>query len=682
MRPLPHPRALLTALVVLALPVAATAQTTGPARTFMDTTCAPCRDFFQYANGTWLKTAEMPAAYVAIGATREMADHNQEALRRVLDHAAEHVATEKDPSIRKLGWFYAVLMDSARADREGGAPVAEDLKRIDGIKTKADLAAEFARSSLLGRFAPFRFGPEPDPKSSQNNIGRLAQGGLGLPDRDYYFRTDPKSDSLRRDYVAHIGRTLQLFGETAEQAQADADRVLKLETALAESSLSRVQMRDPKALYHKITVKELGALSPALDWPAFFAAVGVKSLADEQARLDVSMPTFMRQLSALVDRTPLEDWRAYLKYQTVRGAMPWLGQAYFDEAFRLQARMLGQKQPQVRWKRAASAVDNAMGEALGKAYVELEFPPSSKARMLELVDNLQATFQERIASRPWMSDATKQQATTKLNAILKKIGYPDQWRDYSTLDIDPKLSAVDNLRRAQAFERNRRLAQIGTPVDRNEWDMSPPTVNAYYSPPTNEIAFPAGILTPPEFDPKADDAANYGAIGSVIGHELTHGFDDEGRQYDAVGNLKDWWTAEDGKKFDERAQRVVEQYNGYIAVDTLHINGKLTLGENIADIGGLTIAYYAWQRSLKGKPAPAVVDGFTAEQRFFLSFAQSWRVRMRPELTRLVALSDPHSPAAWRVNGTVSNMPEFTKAFGCKAGDPMVLDDGLRAGIW
>ena len=326
--------------------------------------------------------------------------------------------------------------------------------------------------------------------------------------------------------------------------------MLKLETALAESSLSRVQMRDPKALYHKISVKELGALSPAFDWPAFFTTVGVKDLADPQAQLDVSMPSFARQLSALVSKTPIEDWRAYLKYQTVRGALPWLGQPFFDEAFRFTARLTGQKQPLPRWKRAAGAVDNAMGEALGKAYVDREFPPSSKARMVEMVNNLQAAFQERIETRDWMSVATKQQAITKLNAILKKIGYPDQWRDYSALDIDPKLSAAENLRRAVTFERKRRLGQIGKPVDRNEWEMSPPTVNAYYNPPTNEITFPAGILTPPEFDPRADDAVNYGAIGMVIGHELTHGFDDEGRQYDAAGNLKDWWTAADAKKFE------------------------------------------------------------------------------------------------------------------------------------
>ncbi len=687
-----HRRTSLAALVLaaLALPALAAAATLPPPtpnRAFMDTTCAPCRDFYQYANGTWLATAEIPPSYTGIGAGREMADRNQEALFTVLERTRANVATEKDPTIKKLGQLYAVLMDSARADREGAAPLAAHLARIAAIKTPADLRQEFARAALLGIGAtmwgggglPFKVNPEPDPKESRSTIGQVVQGGLGLVDRDYYFRDDDKSKQLRADYLAFVGHVFQLLGDAPELATQKADAVMKLETALAESSLSNVQLRDPKALYHKMTVRELGLLAPGFDWPAYFSDLGVTSLASPDASLDVSMPGFMRQVSALLASTPMDTWRAYLQWNVARSRMTWLGKPFFDEAFAFQSKLIGSKAPLPRWKRASQAVDNAMGEALGKAYVEENFPASSKARMVELVNNLQAALGDRIASRPWMSAETKAQAKRKLDAILKKIGYPDKWRDYTRLEIDPSQPAAINLERATEFQRRFELSFIGRPVDRTLWGMTPPTVNAYYNPTFNEIVFPAGILIPPQFDPRVDDAINYGAIGMVIGHELTHGFDDEGRQYDADGNLQDWWTPEDSKKFDALADRVVEQYNGYIAVDTLHHNGRLTLGENIADLGGLTIAYRAWQLSLKGKPAPAI-GGFTGEQRFFLGFAQAWRRKFRPELLRLAALSDPHSVAYWRVNGPLSNMEEFRKAFGCKSGDPMVRAEPIS--IW
>ena len=466
------------------------------------------------------------------------------------------------------------------------------------------------------------------------------------------------------------------------QAKDAAGRIMKLETALAESSLSITEQRDPEKLYHKMPVKQLQALAPAVDWAAFFGEAGVKALASPTAPVDVSMPAFMRRLSTLIESTPIEDWRVYLRYHTVRGALPWLGQAAFDETFSFTSKLTGQKAPSPRWKRAANTMDGAMGEALGKAYVETEFPPSSKARMVELVNNLRAALKERIETRPWMSDATRKQALVKLNAILQKIGYPDKWRDYSPLKIDPQESAFAGLRRAQQFERRRQLAKIGKRVDRNEWQMTAATVNAYYNPPTNEICFPAGILQPPMFDPQVDDAANYGAIGAVIGHELTHGFDDQGRKYDAAGNLRDWWTPEDGKEFEARTQKLVDQYDGYIAEDTLHVNGKFTLGENLGDLGGVTVAYHAWKLSLKGKPAPQPIDGFTPEQRFFLSFAQIWRNVYRPELTRLVALTDPHSLPHWRVVGPLGNIPEFAQAFGCQAGDPMVIAPEKRTEVW
>jgi putative endopeptidase len=404
-------------------------------------------------------------------------------------------------------------------------------------------------------------------------------------------------------------------------------------------------------------------------------------LAKPDAKLDVSMPSFVRQVNALVESQPLEDWMAYLTAHVTSNAAPWLSQAFFDESFRFTSKLTGAQAPLPRWKRSAAAVDNGMGEALGKAYVAMMFPPSSKAKMLEMVNNLQATLREHILSREWMDKSTKQAAVKKLDKVLKKIGYPDTWRDYTALAIDADAPGITNLMHARQFEAERENQQVGKPVDRAEWGMTPPTVNAYYNPLINEIVFPAGILMPPQFDPKAPDAVNYGAIGMVIGHEMTHGFDDEGRQYDADGNLKDWWTADDSKKFDARADKVVQQYNGFVAVDTLHVNGKLTLGENLADLGGITIAYYAFERSMKGKPR-TTIEGFTPEQLFFLGCAQGWRRKLRPEVDRLRTLTDPHSPAQFRVNGPLSNFPEFAKAFGCKTGNPMVRDDSVRAEIW
>ncbi len=667
------------ALLALCLPALAAAQTHGPQRAYMDTTCAPCRDFFQYANGTWLATVQIPPSYPAIGMGREIFDRNQATLTRLLGRLASEADQQKDATLQKVGWLYAALMDSARADRDGLAPVQEDLARIDALRTKEDLRREFARVS---GYSPFVFATEADPGQSTMNIGQVSQGGLGLPDRDYYFRTDPRSEDLRQFYVGHVARVLVLEGMAPEQAKDAADRIMKLETALAESSLSVTEQREPEKLYHKMTVKQLQALAPAIDWVAFFGESGVKTMARPAAPVDVSMPAFMRQLSGLIESTPIEDWRAYLRYHTLHGELPWLGQAAYDEAFSFLSRLSGQKVPSPRWKRAVSAVDGAMGEALGKAYVETEFPPSSKARMVELVDNLQAALKERIETRPWMSAATRKQALAKLSTTLRKIGYPDKWLDYSPLKIDPRESAAAGLRRAQEFERMRQLAKIGKRVDRNEWQMTAATVNAYYNPPTNEICFPAGILQPPMFDPKADDAANYGAIGAVIGHELTHGFDDQGRKYDAKGNLRDWWTPEDGREFEARTQKLVDQYNGYIAEDTLHVNGKFTLGENLGDLGGVTVAYHAWKLSLKGKPAPQAVEGFTSEQRFFLSFAQIWRNVYRPELTRLISLTDPHSLPHWRVVGPLGNIPEFAQAFGCQPGDPMLITPEKRTDVW
>jgi len=680
--------ALVTGALALgvALAAPALAQVSGVNKNNMDTTCEPCRDFYRYANGKWLDTAVIPESYTGIGSGREISDRNQEILHASLEKAAANADQEKDPTLKKLGLFYRTLMDSARADKEGFAPIQPELDRIRKIQTKADLRSAFARTVVIGVGGgfgvgtPFHLHAEADPGQSTMNIAQIFQGGLGLPERDFYFRTDPKSEEVRKQYVAHLGRMLKLAGD-AEATDQSAANVMALETAMAESSMTRVAMRDPHALYNKISVKDLSALCPAIDWPAYFNEVGVPSLASPTAMIDVSQPAFMRNLSRLIETTPIETWRDFLTVQTARSRAGWMGQRAFDEIFTIQSVFTGTKVPQTRWKRASGAIDNAMGEAVGKAYVAEAFPPSSKARMLEMVNNLQAAMRERLENRPWMSAETKKQAVDKLSAVLKKIGYPDTWRDYTTLQIDANAPAAELLQRATAFEVRRDLDKIGKPVDRTEWGMTPPTVNAYYNPTVNEIVFPAGILQPPYFDPKVDDAYNYGAIGMVIGHEITHGFDDEGSQYDKVGNLKNWWTKDDREKFDSKTQQVVDQYSGYVAVDTLHVNGKLTLGENIADIGGLTIAYHAWKKSLKGKPAP-VIDGLTGEQRFFLGHAQGWRRKLRPEMVRTVTLSDPHSPAVWRVNGPLSVMPEFAAAFHCKDGDPMMRPEKDRPSIW
>jgi putative endopeptidase len=672
--------AALAALTAIAIAARADQpRSSGLDKSHMDTSCPPCKDFYRYANGKWFDSAEIPPAYTGIGSGREMYDKNQETLYRVLEGAKR--GDSKDPVINQVGAFYASLMDSARADREGWTPIKGDLQEIDAIATKQDLRKQFAKLEKLGGAAPFHFGIEADPKQSSQNIGQIYQGGLGLPDRDYYFKTDPKSDTLRQAYVAHLSRVFQLVGVPAAKADADAKAVMALETALAESSMTLVMQRDPNAIYHKMSVADLQKLAPSIDWVAYFSEIGVTALASPTATLDVSMPGFVQRVSREIDARPLDTWKAYLRAQHVRKAGPWLSKPFFDELFAFQASITGTRVPLPRWKQASIAVDGKMGEALGKAYVEIAFPPSSKQRMLELVNHLKVALRERIQSREWMSAATKTQALAKLDAIIEKIGYPDEWRDYSALEIDGKAPAHVNVRNADAFEAARQNRQVGQPVNRKEWLMSPPTVNAYYNPPVNEIVFPAGILQPPQFNPNADDAVNYGAIGMVIGHELSHGFDDQGSQYDAQGNLRDWWTPEDKAKFKERAQVIVEQYNAYVAVDTLRVNGELTLGENIGDLGGITIAYHAYQKSLNGKPAP-VIDGLTGDQRFFLGFAQSWRRKLRPEIDRLRTLTDPHSPAWFRVNGPLSNLPEFAKTFGCKPGDPMVRDEKIRAEIW
>ncbi|MDQ6887928.1 MAG: M13 family metallopeptidase [Gemmatimonadota bacterium] len=674
-------RSAAASALLFAIQAAAAAQPVGaPAthdvvRSYMDTTCAACNDFFNFANGGWLATATIPAEYPAWGAGAELYERNLSSLHSILDELRKP-SPGASPSDRKVGAFYATCMDSARIESEGVRPLRAELGRINSVATLPLLRDEAARLHRLGVTALFGFSSDQDFKDATKVIGELSQGGLGLPDRDYYLRTDSASAKTRREYLEHIVRLLALGGESTGAATRHAERIMSLETALARASMTLVEQRDPNAIYHRMTRAELQRLTPSFSWSKYLAAVGAPAV----TVINVQQPDFFKAMNSLLASIPMDDWKAYLRFHYLDEASRALGSAFVNERFRFRATLTGQKEQQPRWKRCLQFTDAALGEALGQAYVQRAFTVQAKARALELVRNLEAALADRLGTLEWMSDSTRRQAQGKLTAFAVKIGYPDRWRDYSALDVRDD-AFVSNYLRATEFETARQLAKIGKPVDRAEWGMTPPTVNAYYNPTMNEIVFPAGILQPPYFDPLADDAMNYGAIGSVIGHEMTHGFDDQGRQFDAAGNLRDWWTTGDATTYTQRATLVSNQYDGYVAVDSLRVNGKLTLGENIADLGGLKIAYAAFQKAMAGKPRQ-VVGGFTPEQRFFLSFAQAWRAKLRPELLRLVTQTDPHSPNNWRVNGPLSNMPEFFQAFGCKLGDRMVRPEALRAQIW
>ncbi len=652
---------------------------TAPAfdRSSLDTTCAPCRDFFQFANGGWAARTEIPGEFPSWGSFNALYEHNLDVLRAVLEGAGRDTTATPATNHRKLGVFYATCMDSAGAEAAGVRPLQADLERVAHLSSVADVQAEVARQQRMGLDVLFTFTANQDAKHSSQMIAEASQGGLGLPDRDYYTKTDSASQQIRREYVAHLARTLELVGATNAEAHGAAERVMTIESALAAASMTQVERRDPNATYHKLTVAELGALAPGFAWREYFGQIGAPPIAD----LNVQQPGFFQAASALLARTPVADWRWYLRWHLVHGASPWLSSAFANESFHFRQLLTGVKQQQPRWRRCVEATDNFIGEALGQVYVERAFSPEAKRRVLDMVHTLEAVMNARLHHLEWMGDATRRQALAKLATYVNKMGYPDRWRDYSALAVAPG-AFVTNVRRAAEFETQRQLAKIGKPVDRGEWTMTPPTVNAYYEPKLNEIVFPAGILQPPFFSPEADEGINYGGMGAVIGHELTHGFDDEGRQYDADGNLRDWWTKTDADRFTAQAQLVVDQFSKLVAVDTLRVNGQLTLGENLADLNGLRIAYTAFQRALAGQPRAPLVDGFTPEQRFFLGWAQIWREKDRDEFARLLVTVDPHSPPRWRVNGPLSNMREFAAAFGCRATDAMVRPDSLQPHIW
>jgi putative endopeptidase len=647
---------------------------------YLDRGANACVDFFQFANGGWLKRDTIPAAYSSSGVSRDMSDRNQLVVRQVLDDAvARRTSLPAQSTTRKLGTFYATCMDSTAAERQGADPLKPALASINRVDSPAALLHEMAKLHVMGMQVGFRYGADVDIHDAAHYLASFDRGVLGLPDRDYYLKTDPSSDSLRAAYVDHVARMLTLSGEPETTAVGDARHILALETALAKAELARVARRDPSAVDHPMTLAGLNTLAPGMNWAAYFHDVGIMTT---PARINVAEPEYFKRLNALMASTPLDDWRAFLRFRTLEEASPWLSDAFAQESFTFSTRFTGAKVMLPRWKRCLEVTDGVIGEALGQAYVARTFPPSARARAKALIDDIRASFGNRVTALDWMSAGTKKQAQNKLALMSEKVGYPDTWRDYSRLAVDAG-SFVLNLQRALSFESRRTFNRPGAKVDLTEWEMTVPTVNAYYNPTKNEMVFPSGALAPQTFDAKADDAANYGSLGgSWAGHELTHGFDDEGRHFDARGNLRDWWNSSDSAHFAGEAQKVSDQFDRYIQIDTFHVNGKLTLGENIADYGGALTAYDALQLALKRNGRPGLIESFTPEQRFFLAYAQSWRTHSRAESMRSRVAVDPHAPSQWRTNGPLSNMSAFATAFGCKAGDPMVRGAALIPHIW
>lgn len=651
-------------------------------RANLDTTCVACEDFYNYANGGWLKKNTIPASYPSYGSFEALYDRNEAILHGILDTAARDLRglpdrhPQKGTNAYRVAAYYDACMDTVLLERQGTTPIDAGLRRIAAITSKADLAKAIAALEYSDGLAPYGISPGPDAKNSDQIIANAGQGGLQLPDRDLYLK--PQYKGLVDAYVAHVERMFLLLGDSPDAAKANAQTVIRMETKFAEASMDNVTQRDPNKVYNMMTLEEFKAMTPNLDWDAYLAAMKAPKI----ARLNVAHVDFFKAMNGFVGDMPVEDWKTLLRWRLVKSRARFMPKRFNDEHFAFNKMLTGQQEQVARWKKCTGNTDQALGEALGEEYVKRMFTPAAKARALGMVNNMVAVLGERIQQLEWMEPATKTEAMLKLRSFAKKIGYPDKWTDFSALNINTG-QYLESQRRTEQFQSARNWAKIGKRVDKSEWGMSPPTVNAYYNPSWNEIVFPAGILLPPFFDANADDAVNYGAMGAIIGHEMTHGFDDQGRQFDSKGNLRDWWTAADAAKYKTEADKVVEQFNAYTVVDSsTHVNGKLTLGENIADLGGLKIAYLALQKDLARKGRPAPIDGFTPEQRFFLGWAQAWRTLQRDEGLKVQVASDPHSPAKWRVNGPLSNMPEFHAAFGCKAGDKMVRPESLRARIW
>jgi putative endopeptidase len=644
----------------------------------MDTTVKPGDDFFRYANGNWLKNNPIPAEYSIFGSFEALKEENNKQLRSIMEDAMADKKVTAGSIKQKIADFYASGMDSATIEKTGINAIKTEIDKIDGIKTSADMIDLIGYFHTTGVSEFFNFGSGQDDKNSTSVIAQLYQGGLGLPDRDYYLSPDPRSKEIRAEYVKHVGNIFVLGGDAKDQAAKDAETVMNIETQLAQVSSTRLELRDPITNYNKTDLAGLKKMAADFDWDKYFSALGLK----ETSQINVGQPKFFAGMAKMIKKVPVDQWKVYLKWHLLHEAAPFMTKAFEKENFDFYSTVLsGVKEMKPRWKRVLNTTSYALGEAVGQLYVEKYFPAESKKRMLDLVNNLKDALKSRIEKLSWMGAATKKEAIEKLAKINIKIGYPDKWRDYSSVNIT-KESYFKNIMTASRFEFLRDLNKIGKPVDRNEWGMTPQTVNAYYNPNMNEIVFPAAILQPPFFFPNGDDAVNYGAIGVVIGHEMTHGFDDQGRLYDKEGNLRNWWTKEDSANFVKQTKVLVDEFNGYKMLDSLHLNGNLTLGENIADMGGLTVAYAALQKALAGKDPKTKIDGFTSDQRFFLAYAQVWRGNTRDKELMRRLKEDVHSPKEARVNGQVYNMPEFYKAFDIKTTDKRFKPEKDRPVIW
>jgi len=643
----------------------------------VDKTIDPCVDFYQYACGNWIKNSKIPPDQSQWGSFVELRERNLDIEHDILEKAAAGGAS-RNAIDQRIGDLYGSCMDEKAVNAKGIVPLKPELDRIAAVPDKGALIDEIAHVHLTGPSPLFNFYSAPDLHNADQVIAYIDQGGLTLPDRDYYIKDDPDKVEKRQFLVDYATQLFTLAGQTLQQAAHSAQTVLVIETMLAVDSMDRTKRRDPKNRDHKMTRDEAAALGPNFYLDRYFTAVGAPNF----TQLNVTNPEFFKLVNGVLEVEPLDALKTYVSWHVLNAAAPWLSQPFVEANFKLQQKLTGQEEIQARWKRCVTLTDRELGEALGQRYVDATFGPDGRQRMLKMVDALENSLAEDIHDLSWMSDETKKQAKVKLDAIRNKIGYPDVYRDYSSVVIKPD-DLLGNVARADEFESKRQIAKIDKPLDRREWGMTPPTVNAYYNGSFNEIVFPAGILQPPFFDKSMDDAVNFGGIGLVIGHELTHGFDDQGRKFDPQGNLHDWWTVQDGKEFEKRVSCVADEYSNFVAVDDLKLNGRLTLGENTADNGGARIALMALQHMIAddktGKEGQKI-DGYTPEQRFFLGFARVWCEKRRPEIARTRVLTDPHSPGKYRVDGVVQNMPEFQKAWGCKAGQPMVAENACH--VW
>ncbi|WP_052732787.1 M13 family metallopeptidase [Hymenobacter terrenus] len=646
----------------------------------LDRTVNPCDDFFQFAGGNWLKNNPVPSYASSWGPRNQLGDRTQALLRRILEDAAANRSAAPGSNAQKVGDFYAAAMDTVAIEKAGLTPLQPELARVAAVRDQAGLRAEIVHLQELQIGVLFRAGVDVDEKNTTQYAVQFAQGGLTLPDRDFYFKTDARTEKVKTAYRTYMNQIFGLLGDVPAVAQRNAATVERIESRLAKASRTRVELRDPQSNYNKLAVAAAQKRYPILNPKALLVSMQL-SKAQE---IIVGQPAFFDEVNAVLKTEPLADLKTYLRWHLVRSVAGALPTAYAEASFRYNQALSGAKQQATRWKRMQAATDQTLGEAFGQLYVDQAFSPEAKAKALEMVNNIKASMAEHIQTNTWMSAPTKAEALKKLNALRVKIGYPDVWKDYSALKIT-RESYLQNILAARQWESRRETAKFGGPIDRNEWGMTPPTINAYYNPPLNEIVFPAGYLQPPFFDPKADDAINYGAIGGVMGHEMTHGFDDQGRQYDAEGNLRDWWTPADAAEFTKRAAVVGKQYDAFSPLDSVHVNGQLTMGENLADFAGLTVVYGALKKQLQQRygdaPRPKF-DGFTPEQRYFLSWAQLRRTNIRPEALRQQIATDPHSPGQYRTIGPLMNMPQFQQAFGCKEGDKMTRKAADRAVIW